>query len=222
MNYPMTSDNLAAALEDAIANLGKGYTVDHIHTDKGTAAIRVYDADRSLYNVEISTNPGTAYALTKERVHAQLVRWLATPFVEALIKPFGASPEKAKQIAAKIGSRITREERLRLEFENLLAEWENMKTPPKKASIPLGRGWSIALRRDEVFPDDPGQGTPTMVCGPFGASSTLGVASDMGIVENRQGAAYDIPQHVLDALNIAEEYADAYVEVVTNWMKKNA
>lgn len=49
-------------------------------------------------------------------------------------------------------------------------------------------GLLLLLDTDEVFPDDPGNGTPALVVAPFGrGTSTYYCARDMGTVEGRDG-----------------------------------
>lgn len=97
-------------------------------------------------------------------------------------------------------------------------------TPAKKASIALGRGWSVALRRDEVFPHDPGQGCPAVVCGPFGKQSTFWCASDTGDVECPREGTVEIPAHILRAIHSAkvEDAVAAYLREVEEWLARKA
>lgn len=96
-------------------------------------------------------------------------------------------------------------------------------TPAKKASIPLGRGWSVALRRDEVFPDDPGNGCPAVVCGPFGKSATFNFAADTGQVLDHDHYEVDIPTSVYRRLEkqAVEDAVNEYIESVIAWMAWN-
>lgn len=93
--------------------------------------------------------------------------------------------------------------------------------PAKKASIPLGAGWSVALRRDEVFPDDPGMGCPAMVCGPFGKSATFSCALNEGTVEDPREGTVDIPAHIYRALEKAEDGVEEYIASVEEWLARN-
>lgn len=95
-----------------------------------------------------------------------------------------------------------------------------MSRPAKRKSIPLGRGWSVALRRDEVYPDDPGNGTPAMVCGPFGKSATFWCAADTGEATDNRGETFDIPFSVQRAIDRATDEVNAYVEAITQWIKE--
>ena len=97
-----------------------------------------------------------------------------------------------------------------------------MSRPAKRKSIPLGRGWSVALYRDEVHPDDPGAGTPAMVCGPFGKSATFWCAADTGYVTDAYGEDFDIPFAVQRGIDRATDEVNAYVEEVTAWIREGA
>lgn len=93
-------------------------------------------------------------------------------------------------------------------------------TPAKRASIALGRGWSISLRRDEVFPDNPGEGMPVVVCGPFGASVSLPAAMDGAEAENGRGEEVEIPAHVRRAMDKAEPEVEAWHKEVEAWLAR--
>lgn len=94
-------------------------------------------------------------------------------------------------------------------------------TPAKRASIALGRGWSISLRRDEVFPNDPGQGCPAVLCGPFGRSATYWRAMNEGEVDGPDGCE-EIPAHIFRAAEKAEAQVAAYLEEVEAWIARRA
>lgn len=81
-----------------------------------------------------------------------------------------------------------------------------------KRSIPLGKGYSISLDRREIFPDDPGAGTPAMVYGPFGKSATFFCALDTGEVSDGNGEDFDIPQSVYRKMEKAIEAVDAFLD----------
>lgn len=132
-----------------------------------------------------------------------------------------AGPELHAALSRKVG-RMTRpasrRERFEAQFEKRLAAAFRTSTPAKRVSLPLGRGWSISLRRDEVVPAEPGAGTPAMLCGPFGAQSTLAGALSFGTVDGHDWEPVEIPPHVLEAASWAEDYAYDYVDRVTDWM----
>lgn len=80
-----------------------------------------------------------------------------------------------------------------------------------KKSIPLGRGWSLALDSAEIIPDDPGAGTPAMVYGPFGKSATFGYALAEGMVYDGKGEEFDIPVSVYRKLEAAGPEVDEFL-----------
>lgn len=90
------------------------------------------------------------------------------------------------------------------------------KVPAKRASIPLGfrTGWSVSLRRDEVWPSDPGNGCPAVVCGPFGVSATYWCAQGEGYVSGRDGDV-EIPAHIYRKL-ASQEVEDAVAEYLAD------
>lgn len=67
--------------------------------------------------------------------------------------------------------------------------------------------YRVELDPAEVFPDDPGQGTPAMLYGPHGTSATFLCASDTGEI----GGTEAIPPVVLDWLASIEERVEAFV-----------
>ena len=56
-------------------------------------------------------------------------------------------------------------------------------------------GYKIVFDSTEIFPDDPGNGTPLMVYGPRGSSATYQCAMDTGEIENDR-LTQEIPAHV--------------------------
>lgn len=74
-------------------------------------------------------------------------------------------------------------------------------------------GWTLIADRREVYPDDPGNGTPLMVYGPrMCGSGTLGRVLDTGEVDDPNGAVIVVPQSVMDWLNDGEETAQAWLD----------
>lgn len=69
-------------------------------------------------------------------------------------------------------------------------------------------GWSIVLDKDEVFPDDPGQGTPAMLYSPKGLSSTYFCALDNGVIGDHD---QPIPRSILDWMEEKMEEIDAFI-----------
>lgn len=60
----------------------------------------------------------------------------------------------------------------------------------------LNSRFSLVLDPDEVFPEDPGQGTPAMVYGPDDASGTANCVANVGEMEGRNGIVI-VPDNVL-------------------------
>lgn len=68
----------------------------------------------------------------------------------------------------------------------------------------------------EVYPDDPGNGTPAVVDGPGGASATLWCAADTGELMGDDGGAQEIPARALAWLQgEAIDRANDFVTAVT-------
>lgn len=213
----MTRNQILHKLSIAAANVVYGgYSVDHIRFDNGSAALRVYDAERGLFNLTYcfeGKDPVDVSAIRIEQCADILDRWFGK-------QPVASNAPEPRPAVRAAFIRQTAAERRKADYERRLADWQRTPTPPAKASLPLGQGWSISLRRQEVFVDDPGQGTPATVCGPFGASSTLTCALHEGTVRDRDWNDIDIPNRVLEALEVAEDYANAYIELVTQWLAK--
>ena len=73
-------------------------------------------------------------------------------------------------------------------------------------------GWTILADRREVFPQDPGQGTPLMVYGPKHKSSgTLTRVLDTGEADTARGRLEQVPPQVMAWL---EDQADG----AANWV----
>ena len=84
----------------------------------------------------------------------------------------------------------------------------------KTLTCPHAPIWRIELDRCEVFPDDPGAGTPAMLYGPRDSSATFFCALDTEEISN-DAECIDIPRLVLDWMS-AEEFniaAFLFVEV---------
>jgi len=74
-------------------------------------------------------------------------------------------------------------------------------------------GWTLVADRREVFPDDPGNGTPLMVYAPRMAGwGTLGRVLDTGEVDDATGAVIVVPPDVLTWLEDAEDNATEWLE----------
>lgn len=74
------------------------------------------------------------------------------------------------------------------------------------------QGWQLVADRQQVFPEDPGQGTPLMVNSPLGtASGTLHRVLDTEEVDTEQGALRPVPPDVLAWLSELVEAAETWV-----------
>lgn len=74
-------------------------------------------------------------------------------------------------------------------------------------------GWTLVADRREVFPDDPGNGTPLMVYAPrMSGWGTLGRVLDTGEVDDNTGAVIVVPPDVLTWLEDAEDNATEWLE----------
>lgn len=85
----------------------------------------------------------------------------------------------------------------------------------ERIESPNDSRYYVELDSDQVYPDDPGNGTPAMVYGPGGVSATLWCAADTG--ELLGGSeTHDIPQRVLDWLQAeANDRANDFIAAVT-------
>ena len=69
-------------------------------------------------------------------------------------------------------------------------------------------GLLIKLDASEIFPDDPGNGTPAMVCKPFGgATSTFWCACDTGEIDGEE------------MTNAQKTWLDAQEHAVNQWVE---
>lgn len=72
-------------------------------------------------------------------------------------------------------------------------------------------GWTLVADRREVFPDDPGQGTPLMVYGPKATcSGTLNRVLDTAETDTNTGRIEPVPGRVLAWLENTTEQAEAF------------
>lgn len=199
----MNNREIEVAVDRVLFNLKENhYSVDHIRADKGTAAIR-YGSLQTLYDLTLSV-----VGRTENLEYTDLTRDEAQDLIVQYLRQQPLSPiEKAsRRDAAK--------------FRRMIADWQQARTPPKRASIPLGNGWSIALRRDEVFPEDPGNGTPAMVHGPFGVAATFWSAQAEGVASDKDWKQVDIPDNILSRIDRAEDAVAAYIDIVSAWKEK--
>ncbi|WP_445392394.1 hypothetical protein ACUDTL_16920 [Stenotrophomonas pavanii] len=72
--------------------------------------------------------------------------------------------------------------------------------------------WRVELDRREVFPDDPGAGTPAMLYGPRDSSATFYCALDTEEISNDR-ECIDIPRLVLDWMSAQEFNIAAFLFV---------
>lgn len=73
-------------------------------------------------------------------------------------------------------------------------------------------GWQLVADRRQVFPDDPGQGTPLMVFSPLGsASGTLARVLDTAETDTNQGHLLPVPGRVMAWLESLAEDAETWV-----------
>jgi hypothetical protein len=81
--------------------------------------------------------------------------------------------------------------------------------PTKTLTYPTGRGtWKLEMNPSEVYPNDPGMGTPLLVIAPNGETSTLNCTLGEGVVS---GDEQVVPAHVMKWLESVEAEAEAYV-----------
>lgn len=73
-------------------------------------------------------------------------------------------------------------------------------------------GWQLVADRRQVFPDDPGQGTPLMVNSPLGtASGTLNRVLDTAETDTDSGGLLPVPGRVMAWLEELTEQAEEWV-----------
>lgn len=93
---------------------------------------------------------------------------------------------------------------------------------PKEAGLRGPGGITISLRACEVFPLDPGEGTPAMVNVPFKGGATYWCACDMGIVTTDR-EDHELSPTQVDWLNsdFVSEAVNGFVAVWTKRIEKN-
>lgn len=84
---------------------------------------------------------------------------------------------------------------------------------------PAHPGYKLVLDPSEIFPDDPGQGTPAMVYGPRGASGTYHVAVMQEEILNDYGCT-PVPPPVLRWLESVTDYVDAFLDAAEQLQSK--
>jgi hypothetical protein len=75
--------------------------------------------------------------------------------------------------------------------------------------------WCVVLDSDEVFPDDPGQGTPAMVNGPRALSATYHCALSETVLVDDGGRDVPIPAAVQRWLEDVEDEVSAFIDEAT-------
>lgn len=83
----------------------------------------------------------------------------------------------------------------------------------KTLTCPHAPIWRIELDRREVFPDDPGAGTPAMLYGPRDSSATFYCALDTEEIGTGDGSYIDVPRPVLDWMSAQEFVVAAFLFV---------
>lgn len=87
-----------------------------------------------------------------------------------------------------------------------------MSTATMTLTCPHDPIWRIELDRNEVFPDDPGAGTPAMLYGPRDSSATYYCALDTEEIWNAR-ECIAIPRRVLDWMSAQEFNVAAFLFV---------
>ena len=79
----------------------------------------------------------------------------------------------------------------------------------KSLTCPYNSSWYIRLDRNEIFPDDPGNGTPALVVyGPTGQSASYNCACDQGEVSCGER---EIPANVLSWIQRQEDEVNDFL-----------
>ncbi|MFB0396483.1 hypothetical protein ABVE18_20850 [Xanthomonas euvesicatoria] len=71
--------------------------------------------------------------------------------------------------------------------------------------------YTVELDYTEGHPDDPGAGTPAMVCGPNGTSGTFFCVRDTGWLNEGERNGHEVPPGVKQWLEEREDLVDGYV-----------
>ncbi|MEY2152304.1 hypothetical protein AB7849_15470 [Rhodanobacter sp. 115] len=86
---------------------------------------------------------------------------------------------------------------------------------------PFDKRYVLRLDHREVYPDDPGQGTPAMVEGPGGATATYGAATDSGVLMDSACTDREIPANVQDWLCSLEDRVETYINEALDAQEAN-
>ena len=74
-------------------------------------------------------------------------------------------------------------------------------------------GWTLVADRREVFPEDPGNGTPLMVYAPrMAGSGTLGRVLDTGEIDDTRCALMEVPASVMTWLDEVADTAETWLD----------
>ncbi len=93
----------------------------------------------------------------------------------------------------------------------------------KTLTCDVDRRYKVELDPAQVFPDDPGQGTPAMLYGPRGASATFYCAEDTGELTSQDGdSTEEIPHLVCIWLGDVYDDVDELIERATAEAKEAA
>jgi hypothetical protein len=82
-------------------------------------------------------------------------------------------------------------------------------TQKRKIVCPYNSSWYILLDKSEIFPDDPGNGTPALVVyGPTGQSATYNCAVNEGEVDC---GARQIPSKIFEWVENQEDVVNEFL-----------
>lgn len=81
-----------------------------------------------------------------------------------------------------------------------------------RAPSPYHRSWCLVLDPMEVYANDPGQGTPAVVCGPGDTSGTYNRVMGEGTVDSYRGGDLQVPPAVLRWLENMEGEVERIIE----------
>lgn len=80
----------------------------------------------------------------------------------------------------------------------------------KTIVCPFNSNYRVELDKEQVIPDNPGEGTPAMVYGPNGSCGTLYAAQDTGELSCGP-SVHVLPDNVTKWLNDNDEEIDAFL-----------
>lgn len=84
----------------------------------------------------------------------------------------------------------------------------------KKQTIvcPADSRYRIELDASEIYPDDPGNGTPAMVCGPKGASGTFECVLETGEMQGSHSGVVEVPPSVQSWLDEMFDHVSDFLD----------